>query len=86
MNKYQEALDRIEETYYNLDNCLSAMKRFGKDVQTLSELVDKATPKKPNCISTKEFLYAMYSFEYLNQDKAPLSLDECIKYLERINE
>ena len=46
MNKYQEALDRIEETYYNLDNCLSAMKRFGKDVQTLSELVDKETPKK----------------------------------------
>lgn len=47
-SKYKEALDRIEETYYNLDNCLSAMKRFGKDVQTLSELVDKENPKKPD--------------------------------------
>lgn len=46
MNKYQEALDRIEETYCNLDNCLSAMKRFGKDIQTLSELVEKENPKK----------------------------------------
>lgn len=58
MNKYQEALDRIEETYYNLDNCLSAMKRFGKDVQTLSELVDKATPKKPIIIPNNMNLLA----------------------------
>lgn len=57
MNKYQEALDRVEETYYNLDNCLSAMKRFGKDIQTLSELVDKATPKKVQFIDTQRKMY-----------------------------
>lgn len=47
MNKYQEVLSRIEESYYNLDNSMSAMSRFSKDLQLLAELVDKETPKKP---------------------------------------
>lgn len=28
MNDYKEALDRIEEAYYNLDNSMSAMKKI----------------------------------------------------------
>lgn len=53
---------------------------------SIGEMISLFDEIERDCISTKEFLYAMYSFEYLNQDKAPLSLDECIKYLERINE
>ena len=48
MNKYQQALDRMEENYYNNDTSFGAMKNFKKDVETLQELVDKATPTKPS--------------------------------------
>ena len=47
MNKYQQALDRMEENYYNNDTSFGAMKNFKKDVETLQELVDKTTPKNP---------------------------------------
>lgn len=40
MNKYQEALDRIESAaYYGGEK--------GDNVELLQELVDRATPKKP---------------------------------------
>ena len=47
MNKYQEALSRIEDTYYNLDSSMSAYNRFNKDLHLLAGLIDKETPKKP---------------------------------------
>lgn len=47
MNKYQEALNRMSEAYYNLDNSLSAMERFAKDIDLIQCLVDKETPNKP---------------------------------------
>jgi hypothetical protein len=28
MNKYQEALNRMEQSYYNFDGCISAMNKF----------------------------------------------------------
>lgn len=38
MNKYQKALNALRKEYLNNDS---------KDCDTLQELVDKATPKKP---------------------------------------
>ena len=49
MNKYQEALNSIEEkTTKIIEHCLPAIKiRYcGDEVDILQELVDKATPKK----------------------------------------
>ena len=46
MNKYQEALDDIEEIYYNLDNCFSAMEHFKECTDKLRLIVNKQTPKK----------------------------------------
>lgn len=45
MNKYEEALSRIEESYYNLDSSMSAYNRFNKDLHLLARLIDKETPK-----------------------------------------
>lgn len=42
MNKYQEALNRMEEAYYNLDKSMSAMNRFKEDVNLLMDLANKA--------------------------------------------
>lgn len=53
---------------------------------SIGEMISLFDEIEQDCISTKELLYAMYNFEYLNQDKASLSLVECIKYLERNNE
>ena len=50
MNKYQEALNSIEEkTTKIIEHCLPAIKiRYcGDEVDILRELVEKATPKKP---------------------------------------
>lgn len=47
MNDYKEALDRIEEAYCDLDNSMSAMKKFSEDIHLLKRLVNKETPKKP---------------------------------------
>ncbi|WP_196029345.1 hypothetical protein [Longicatena caecimuris] len=47
MNKYQEALDRMEETYYNLDNYLSAIKRFREDAETIRKLVKEHFEPQP---------------------------------------
>ena len=51
MNKYQEALNSIEEkTTKIIEHCLPAIKiRYcGDEVDILRELVEKATPKKNN--------------------------------------
>lgn len=47
MNEYKEALNRMEESYYDLDNSMSAIKRFNEDINLLKRLVNKETPKKP---------------------------------------
>lgn len=88
MNKYLEALDRIEETYYNLDNCLSAMKRFREDVEIIRELVDKETPNKPNMMRIKK--YDGYNLGICKCGKTiDTSLDDevnyCTKYGQRID-
>lgn len=46
MNKYQEALDLLSNTIK--DNLISFDNTEKKAVETLQELVDKATPTKPS--------------------------------------
>lgn len=38
--EYQEALNRMEESYYNFDNCMSAMNKFKEDINLLAGLVN----------------------------------------------
>lgn len=42
MNEYQEALNRIEEVYCNLDNSMGAMNKFKEDINLLMDLAYKA--------------------------------------------
>lgn len=77
MNKYNKCLQEWEEIRSKIVKC---------EEMNIGEMISLFDEIERDCISTKEFLYAMYNFEYFNQDKASLSLDECIKYLERINE
>lgn len=46
MNKYQEALDGMEEVYYNLDGCMSAMNIFKEGVNLLTELINEHFEEK----------------------------------------
>lgn len=48
MNKYQEALDRIKSQRVKVNSWeYRAFADKNSDLDTLQELVDKATPKKP---------------------------------------
>ncbi len=48
MDKYQEALDGLKENIENITNMrIETDEEFYGMVNTLQELVDKATPKKP---------------------------------------
>ena len=44
--EYQEALERMEESYYNFDNCISAMNKFKEDVNLLTGLVNEHFEEK----------------------------------------
>lgn len=44
--EYQEALNRMEETYYNFDNCISAMNKFKEDINLLTGLVNEHFEEK----------------------------------------
>ncbi|MGO5329679.1 hypothetical protein ACTQV6_04285 [Holdemanella porci] len=39
--EYIEALERMKESYYNLDGCMSAMNKFKEDINLLIELVNE---------------------------------------------
>ena len=77
MNKYNKCLQEWEEIRSKIVKC---------EEMSIGEMISLFDEIEQDCISTKELLHAMYNFEYLNQDKASLSLVECIKYLERNNE
>lgn len=38
--EYIEALERMKESYYNFDNCISAMNKFKEDINLLTGLVN----------------------------------------------
>lgn len=44
--EYQEALNRMEQSYYNFDNCISAMNKFKEDINLLTGLVNKNFEEK----------------------------------------
>lgn len=39
--EYIEALERMKESYYNFDNCMSAMNKFKEDINLLTGLVNE---------------------------------------------
>ena len=53
--EYQEALNRMEEAYYNLDGCISAMNKFKEDINLLAELVNEHFEEKSE--TNLEFYY-----------------------------
>lgn len=44
--EYQEALNRMKESYYNFDNCISAMNKFKEDINLLTGLVNEHFEEK----------------------------------------
>lgn len=68
MNKYQEALNRLVDDDYNFphdhyEEDKASIKE--RDIETLQELVDKATPQKPclwgdGCDKQGQIIYDMY--------------------------
>ena len=44
--EYIDALNRMEESYYNFDNCMSAMNKFKEDVNLLAGLVNENFEEK----------------------------------------
>lgn len=44
--EYQEALNRMEQSYYNFDNCISAMNKFKEDINLLTGLVNENFEEK----------------------------------------
>lgn len=44
--EYIEALERMKESYYNLDGCMSAMNKFKEDINLLAGLVNEHFEEK----------------------------------------
>lgn len=44
--EYQEALERMKVSYYNLDGCMSAMNKFKEDINLLTGLVNEHFEEK----------------------------------------
>lgn len=39
--EYIDALERMKESYYNFDNCISAINKFKEDISLITELVNE---------------------------------------------
>ena len=44
--EYIEALERMKESYYNFDNCISTMNKFKEDISLITELVNEHFKEK----------------------------------------
>ena len=44
--EYIESLERMKESYYNFDNCISAMNKFKEDINLLTGLVNEHFEEK----------------------------------------
>lgn len=53
--EYIEALERMKESYYNLDGCMSAMNKFKEDINLLAGLVNEHFEEKSE--TNLEFYY-----------------------------
>lgn len=63
--EYQESLNRMKESYYNSDGCISAMNKFKEDINLLTGLVNEHFEEK---VET--------NFEHYKDE----ILEECSKY------
>lgn len=53
--EYIEALERMKESYYNFDNCISAMNKFKEDINLIAGLVNEHFEEKSE--TNLEFYY-----------------------------
>lgn len=65
--EYIEALERMEESYYNFDNCISAMNKFKEDINLLTGLVNEHFEEK---VETNYEHYKDEILEYYGQNLA----------------
>lgn len=74
MKKYKDALERMESSYFNCDNCLSAMRQFSTDrdliwsLIDLSEKRDEFMERKNICLnlSKLDLNFMRYAVEMVN--------------------
>lgn len=52
--EYIEALERMEESYYNLDGCMSAMNKFKEDINLIAGLVNEHFEEKDKHFEEKQ--------------------------------
>lgn len=65
--EYIEALERMKESYYNFDNCISAMNKFKEDINLLTGLVNEHFEEK---VETNFEHYKDEILEYYGQNLA----------------
>lgn len=65
--EYIEALERMKESYYNFDNCISAMNKSKEDINLLTELVNEHFEEK---VETNFEHYKYEILEYYGQNLA----------------
>lgn len=63
--EYIDALNRMEVSYYNFDNCMSAMNKFKEDVNLLTGLVNEHFEER-----------AEMNFEHYKEEIIELCIDE----------
>ena len=71
MDKYQEALNNVKRVYVESEHYDE------EDIRLLQELVDKATPKKPNHKYVDEKI-STYSFDEFKKDSTKNALSEIL--------
>ena len=67
--EYIEALERMEQSYYNFDGCMSAMNKFKEDIDLLTGLVNEHFEEKKESNLEhykKEIKSADYEFALVN--------------------
>lgn len=67
--EYIDALERMEEAYYNFDSCISSMNKFKEDIELLTGLVNEHFEEKKESNFEhykKEIKSAGYDFALVN--------------------
>lgn len=80
--EYLDALDRMEQLYYNLSGCMSSDSRFKADINLLKGLVNEHFEEKKgsNLEHYKdEIKYAGYEFAVVNGKPTTCKLTSCDK-------
>ena len=72
--EYIDALERMEEVYYNYDNCMSAMNKFKEDINLVTELVNEHFEEKAetNYEHFKDEIIENTGFQFALVDGKPI--------------